>query len=306
MIVPTYNGASYLAAALESIRPQIDDGVEVLAIDDGSTDSTLAILDSYTAKLPLRIVQREHVGNWVLHSNYALSIARGRYACFLHQDDLWLPGRLAVLKRLTAETPEAALFLHPVRYLDARGQDVGPWSCPLPSGRLESRVVIERLLVQNFIAMPAPLFFRETALRVGGMNDYFWYTADWDFWLKMAAYGPTVYYPRPLAAFRIHALSQTAQGVSRAGEMRRQIEEVLDKHLPIWEALNPNRREVGPVARIAVEVNYAMASLVHGERPTGHPLAWRMLTLGWEGWHRLLRDSRIVERVSARLRARWC
>jgi glycosyltransferase involved in cell wall biosynthesis len=305
VIVPTYNGAAYLPAALESMQPQLDDQIEVVAIDDGSTDSTLTILETYAARLPLRIVRREHVGNWVANSNHALSIARGRYVCFLHQDDLWLPARLAVLKQLTVKAPEATLYIHPVRYLDARGQDVGPWRCPLPAGRLSPPVVIERLLVQNFIAMPAPLFPRDKALEVGGLNEALWYTADWDFWLKMAACGPIVYHPRALAAFRIHAHSQTAQGIARAAEMRRQIEAVLDKHLPIWEALYPTRREVRAVARLAVELNYALATLVHGQRPIGRLLIWQLLGLGWEDLHRLLRDSRLLERVLARVRARW-
>ena len=51
------------------------------------------------------------------------------------------------------------------------------------------RVVVERLLVQNFISMPAPLFSREAAIRVGGLDEDLWYTADWDFWLKLAAVG---------------------------------------------------------------------------------------------------------------------
>ena len=76
--------------------------------------------------------------------------------------------------------------------------------------------MVERLLVQNFIAIPAPLFRRDQALSVGGLDARLWYAADWDFWLKLAAMGPTVYSPRPLAGFRIHSQSQT---ITRAGQM---------------------------------------------------------------------------------------
>jgi hypothetical protein len=163
--------------------------------------------------------------------------------------------------------------------------------------------VVERLLVQNFIAVPAPLFARAAALRAGGLDEGLWYTADWDFWLRLAAAGPAVYHPRPLAAFRIHALSQSALGVSRADEMRCQIEQVLEKHLKEWEARFPGRAEVGRVARISAAVNHALACCAHGRRPDWLPLALRFFVLGPAGWWRFLRDSRIVDRVSARLRA---
>jgi len=303
VIVPTYNGAPYLGATLASIERQAGDGVEVIAVDDGSADATPAILAEYARRLPLRVFLRPRVGNWVASTNYGLSVARGDYACFLHQDDVWLPDRLRVLRRLVDDEPGVALFLHPARYIDHGGQQVGLWRCPLQAGKLRPDVVVERLLVQNFIAVPAPLFARAAALRAGGLDEGLWYTADWDFWLRLAAAGPAVYYPRPLAAFRIHALSQTARGVSRADEMRRQIEQVLDKHLGPWEARCPGRAEVGRVARISAAVNHALACSAHGRRPDWLALARRFFALGPAGWWRFLRDSRIVERVPARLRA---
>ena len=54
------------------------------------------------------------------------------------------------------------------------------------------------------------MFLRESAVAAGGLDETLWYTADWDLWLKLAAAGPTVYLPRPLAAFRVHPESQTA------------------------------------------------------------------------------------------------
>jgi GT2 family glycosyltransferase len=304
VILPTYNGADYLTQTLGSMVDQIDDQVEVIAVDDGSTDTTLAILHAFCRRLPLRILTRGRIGNWVANTNYGLAQARGRYACFLHQDDLWLPGRLRAMRLLLAREPKAALVLHASRYIDARGRDVGIWRSPLPAGRVDSRKLIERLLVQNFIAVPAPLFMREAALRVGGLDEELWYTADWDFWLKLASAGPIVYYPSPLAAFRIHPASQTAQGVSRAGEMRRQIEVVLQKHLPAWEAAHPRRTEIGRVARLSLEVNYAMAACAYGVRPSCLTLMGCFLALGPAGWYRFFHDSRIVERLSAQVKAR--
>ena len=59
VIMPTYNGASFLTNALNSILSQADDQIEVIAVDDGSTDATIPILKSFATKLSLRIVTRE-------------------------------------------------------------------------------------------------------------------------------------------------------------------------------------------------------------------------------------------------------
>jgi hypothetical protein len=160
------------------------------------------------------------------------------------------------------------------------------------------------LLVQNFIAVPAPLFLRKAALRVGGLDEELWYTADWDFWLKMSLAGPIFYLPKPLSAFRIHPASQTAQGVSRAGEMRKQIEVVLQRYLPVWEAAHPGRHEIGRVARFSLEINHALAACAYGDRPSSLSLMGQFLALGPSGWYRFFHDSRILERLSAQIKAR--
>ena len=307
MIVPTYNGQSYLHAALEGIVAQGDDRIEVLAIDDGSTDRTLAILDEYTTRLPLEVIPRPHFGNWTTTTNIALSRARGDHACFLHQDDCWLPGRLEVLKRLLTEHPRAALFLHPSWFIDVEGRRVGRWRCPLPrDGRpVASDFVLERLLVQNFISIPAPLFRRETVLALGGLDETLWYTADWDLWLKLVATGETVHWPEPLSCFRIHPLSQTVRASSQSARFRSQMERVFERHMARWKPSRRRvKRQVAKAGRFSAAVNTAMVAHFHGQRAHLGRLAWQALALGPGGWRRFLRDSRIVERTRARLRTR--
>lgn len=303
VLMPTYNGAAYLAAALDSIAGQVQEDVEVIALDDGSTDGTLDLLHRYTDHLPLRIVARGRVGSWVANTNHGLSLARGEYICFLHQDDCWLPQRLATLKARAIAHPGVALFLHASFFIDTAGRRLGTWRCPLPPYRsLHPDSVLERLLVQNFIAIPAPLFRREAALRVGGMDERLWYTADWDLWLKLAAAGETFYDPRPRACFRIHALSQTMRQSRDGTEFRRQHEAVLERHLPCWLHGHADLRPLLPqVAEFAAEVNTALAGSLHLRMPNLASLLGHGFSLGAAGWHRFLRDSRIVERIRARL-----
>jgi len=307
----TYNARDYLATALDSVLAQGDGGVEVIAVDDASTDETREILDSYRSRLDLQVVARKkNTANWMAGLNEGLRRARGNYVCFLQHDDYWLDGRLRTARAALARKPEAVMLMHAARFVGRNGGWLGEWNCPLPTGRsLSSEEVIERLLVQNFVAVQAPIFRREAALRVNGLDEALWYSADWDFWLKMAAEGRTIYLADALSAYRIHNHSMTWWRTDeQIGEQRRQLEQVLDGHSAALEKRRPIRPATRRAARFSIEVNTTLAAYAH--RP-GLPvigLGARFLGLGPSGWHRFLRDSRIVERVSARLRAgmhRW-
>jgi GT2 family glycosyltransferase len=303
VVMPTYNGEAYIGAALSSVMAQDCRDLEVLAVDDGSTDRTPEILEAFAQRLPLTIVRRERVGNWVANSNHGLALARGEFACFLHQDDRWAPNRLSMVRRLVERHPAASFFLHASWFIDTHGRRIGLWRCPLPRREtlLDPEQVVERLLVQNFISMPAPLFRREEALRAGGLNEQLWYTADWDLWLTLAAAGRTVYCPKALSAFRIHPASQTVRRSQNNDEIRRQSALVLDKHLKAWEEIRPVVPSVRRAARYSVEANAILAACAQGNREGLLRLACRFVLLGPEGWYRFLRDSRIVERCSARV-----
>lgn len=307
VILPTYNGEAYLAEALTSVAEQADDRLEVIAIDDGSTDRTPAILRQFADRLPMQVLARPREGNWVANTNLGLATARGEFACILHQDDRWLPGRVRAIRRLVDAHPDIPLLLHPSYFIDASGRRVGTWRCPLPRhGRpLPPKLVVGRLLVQNFIAIPAPVFRRRTVLDLGGMEPAWRYTADWDLWLKLAAAGPTLYHPEPLTCFRIHAAAQTVGCAARGESFQAELLATLEGHLSACRARGTEpSASLRRVARFSVDLNTALGAWLHGQRPPLGRFALRWLSLGPVGWHRYLRDSRIIERVAARLRLR--
>jgi GT2 family glycosyltransferase len=300
--MPTYNGAAYLAAAISSVARQNDPDLEILAIDDGSHDDTLAILKACARHVPLRVIEQTHGGNWVASSNRGLRLAQGDWVCFLHQDDFWFDERLAQLRAALRRAPRATLVLHAAWFIDSRGRRLGLWRCPLPGGKapLSAALLRERLLVQNFIAMPAPLFRREAALHVGGLDEQLWYTADWDFWLKLAGNGQAIYLPTALVGFRVHPESQTFRLSNRTSEFRRQLETVFERHV---SALGDNGHAIRRAACFSIELNTLLASSMHGHGAPWPRIMGDWLNLGPAGWRRYLRDSRIHERIAARLRA---
>jgi glycosyltransferase involved in cell wall biosynthesis len=301
--MPVYNGEAYLEQALDSVLAQHEEGIEIVAVDDGSTDRTLEILERFSSRMPLRVLSDGRTGNWVASTNRGMRDARGAFVCILHQDDMWLQGRMAALKHELRSDPTPALVLHASWYVDASGRRIGRWRCPLPAGfDLSSDYVIERLLVQNFVAAPATLFPRRLALDSGGMAEDLWYTADWDLWLRLAEEGRVRYISRPLSAFRVHDHAQTVTRSVDSGDFLRQHTVVLDRHLGSLNG-NHDRSAVEHAARFSIQVNLALAALAHRQRPQLVSLGSLALRLGPAGWRRYFRDSRILERAGARVRA---
>jgi len=305
VIMPTYNSERYLRETFESLVAQDERGFECVVVDGGSTDATPDIIGEYSRSLDVRVFLRPDFPNWIGKTNFGFAEAAAEHVCMLHHDDLWNAGRAGAVRRALASNPETALVLHPSTLIDGAGRAVGQWSCPLepvPQSYAPQQM-LERLLVQNFISVPSPTFRRDTALEVGGVDPSLWYTGDWDFYLKLASTGPTVYLDEPLSSFRLHGASLTVTGSANGAEFRRQLDTVLERH--IGSIMNDDvRHRVQRTARASNEVNAALAAALHGSYGELPRAFGALAALGPAGWRRYFRYSRISERVGARLRAR--
>jgi GT2 family glycosyltransferase len=301
IVMPTFNGEKFVGAALESVRQQNDRELEVIVVDDGSFDRTLDIVREFMTTLPIRLIEHKRIGNWVAMTNIGLREARGDWVSFLHQDDLWLSGRLAKVRSEIAQG-EGAMVLHNSVLIGPNGQRLGLSTCPLARGNVSPSGFIEHLLIQNFIALPAPAFRRKAVLDSGGLDEALWFTADWDLWLRLGAMGRVRFLPDRLTGFRIHPESQTAARPLASGEWKRQLETVFNRHLERWNGTGSRRRAVTRAGQASMAVSTALAGLSRGQRASLREPLQKLVTLSPSAWSRFLRDSRIVQRVWPRLK----
>jgi glycosyltransferase involved in cell wall biosynthesis len=261
VIVPSYNGERWLAAALQSVVEQRDSGIEVIVIDGSETDSTLKIVDGFTDKLLIRAQRRPDLRTWTAKTNFGVGQAQGDRVCMLHVDDLWLPNRCFEVRKWLSIQSDGVMHLHPSYIIDDSGRRLGLWRCPLPGGDspVPTDTLIERLLVQNFIGIPSPTIRRDAYLSVGGLDNALWYTADWDLYVKLAAIGSVYYHSIPLACFRVHKGSLTVSGSRNSADFRNQHQAIVDRH---GDKLSPEARaEILPIAAASFDLNTALAGL---------------------------------------------
>lgn len=303
VVMPIHEGAKWIAATLDSLVSEPTENIEIIAIDSSSNDVTSAIVRQYKPQLPIHLLIRQDLVPWQTKTNLGVQLAKGDYCCILHQDDLWLPRRMDAVRRWLKLAPNCVLHLAPTAIVDSRGRHVGNWRCPLPVGPiLTENLLIERLLVQNFISVPAPVFRRDAWLSCGGMDERLWYTPDWDIWLKLAVAGPVMYHEEYTTGFRVHGSSLTISGSRDRHEFQSQMEIVLARHIgriPI-----SIRGRVERAARASINVNVSLAAASAGNLNMLLPAVAKLLSLGPVGMGRYLRDSRLLERLIPRLRSK--
>jgi glycosyltransferase involved in cell wall biosynthesis len=302
VVMPSRCGEQWIDTSLKSLAGESAADIEVIVIDSSPTSATRDIACNYAHSLRLRVLERCDLASWQDKTNLGVKLASSEHICWLGVDDVWLPGRVAAIRSWIASAPAAPLHLAPSAIIDKAGHNLGLWRCPLPArAALGSNFVLSRLLVQNFVAAPAPVFRKDAWLACGGLDANLWYTADWDIWLKLAALGPVSYHDDVTVGFRIHENSLTVTGSRNGADFVRQMNIVLDRHLVNFDGRS---KPLERIARASIDVNGALALAQTGNFRGLLRAAWQVLRLGPTGIYRYFRDSRIVERLLPRVRAK--
>jgi len=204
VIVPARDVERYVVEALDSARSQTWPDLEIIAIDDGSSDGTLALLEQLALRgdpgTPRLQVLRQEQRGVSAARNAGLRRSDKPYVAFLDADDRWHPELLEQLVELLERRAELDLAFPWYRYVDANGDPVGVESQPP-----RDRYGFEDLVVDNPIHSATGVVGRRQALlAAGGFDETLASTVDLDLWLRVAARRPANIgcVPRVLADYR--------------------------------------------------------------------------------------------------------
>lgn len=222
IVVPTYDRAGLLERAIDSILAQDYPSLDVLVLDDGSSDATPEILARYAAEHPARLSWKRHDNIGQARTlNRGFEAAHGDLVGYLSSDDLLLPGAVTRLAGVLAEDRDAVLAYPAYRVIDASGETLDTITPPAYSSR-------ESVRLGDTIVGPGALFRRTALERVGGWDPSLRYLGDLDFWLRLAHAGELRLVPEPLACWRRHggALTVADEGIAMARERIRIVEDL--------------------------------------------------------------------------------
>jgi hypothetical protein len=200
VVIPVYNLRPYLSEAIESALGQTlpSDELEVIVVDDGSTDDSAAVARRYVPRV--RLLEQPNRGVSAAR-NAGIREARGTFLAFLDADDRIRPGKLAAELAAFAAAPDRGVAYSGWRCIDEAGADLPEQGVPRQEGAL-----LSQLALGNLVHPHAPLVRRDAVMGVGGFDESLSPAADWDLWLRLTRAGLTwIPVGLPLAEYRIRA-----------------------------------------------------------------------------------------------------
>ncbi len=201
VIIPAYNCAKTIKETIESVLNQSFTDLELLVINDGSTDSSLDIV-SKIKDSRIKIFSYTNAGGNVSR-NRGINHAVGEFISLLDADDIWTPDKLATQLQALEENPPTKVAYSWTDYIDEYGKFVHSGTHISLDGN-----VYEHLLVKNFLENGSnPLICKDALLTVGGFDESLLAGQDWDMWLRLAREFNFVAVPEVQILYRISANS---------------------------------------------------------------------------------------------------
>jgi glycosyltransferase involved in cell wall biosynthesis len=179
VVMSVYNGEKYLNDAIGSIINQTFSDFEFIIINDGSTDSTQMIIDSYN-DCRIRKYYQQNMG-LTKALNRGLKIAEGKYIARQDADDISLAQRFCYQVDFLNKNKDVGLVGTHAAAIDSNGKEIGIWKTPISHNKIS-----EQLKRGNSFAHGSVMLRKKTIQEIGGYREKFMYTQDYDLWLRIS------------------------------------------------------------------------------------------------------------------------
>jgi glycosyltransferase involved in cell wall biosynthesis len=201
VIIPVFNQAQFVGEAIESALVQTRSPLEVIVVDDGSTDGTPEVLQTFAPDPRVRLIRQQN-GGVAVARNAGAAAASGQFFAFLDADDIWLPGKLERQRERFANEPDLSLVHCGVE--EFTDKDLP--GCERVDG-MEGSIAPELLFFNRTVLLgggSGVMVSAKLFIELGGFDGRMSTSADWDFFYRCASRGPVGFLPEVLLRYRIH------------------------------------------------------------------------------------------------------
>lgn len=263
VVVPAFNQCGYLRDALHSALSQTMSDLEIVVVDDGSTDATREVCDSFSDARVRYIRQRNDGTMGIGARNHAMLAARGGWIAILDQDDLWAPSKLRRQLEFAVTQADAGAVFCRARFIDAAGAVTGEQQGPL----LQGDVFHDLLSANRYYASSG--MFRRSLLPLMGLPHESVGLGDWYLWLSVARHARVCALDELLVDYRRHEAGY------QASQLRGRRQAFLLDHWKLILAIEPRLHDDCALCREALgrlrqfvamqQIELARGALLHGE-----------------------------------------
>jgi glycosyltransferase involved in cell wall biosynthesis len=208
VIIPVYNGEKYIGATIGSVLSQTEQRFEIIAVNDGSSDRSLHVLEEIQKDHPKQLVILSGANKGVSRArNSGVCAARGKYLAFIDQDDLWARQKLEEQLRIHEQDPVPKISFTNEAIIDETGRVIHKSVLRLDEKNRGN--IFEELLFDNFIPLSSVMLPKTLFLQAGGFDPTYTLAEDFDFLLRAAQNSLVEYVPASLLFYREHPGSNT-------------------------------------------------------------------------------------------------
>jgi len=197
VIIPAYNKSELTLRAIESVLNQTYDNIEIIVVDDGSSDNTKEELKSFGNKI--RYIFKENAGACSAR-NVGIKQATGEYIALLDCDDIYYPEKLAKSVEYLETNPDYGFVSTNAYLIDANDKVVSVFS---NSHRKRNGFIASKLIFINLVCNSTVIVRRSCFKKVGYYDEKIFIPADWDMWLRLAEVYKAGYIDEKLTGYRV-------------------------------------------------------------------------------------------------------
>ena len=231
VVTPTYNQSAFLRETIESVLSQDYPNIELIVIDDGSTDKTPQILAEYTGRIQWE--SQKNMGQTpTINKGWAQS--KGEIITWLNSDDTFLPGAVKKAVDYLRAHPDVGIVFGDTLFTEADGT-------PLEQTKRLKGFDFKKFVVkcENVIPQPSAFIRRSVLENTGPLDPSYYYFMDWDFWLRAGIRNRIEYLPELFSTYRLHEESKT---VAQAAKAAPELEYMYKKYFALPELPDEIRR----------------------------------------------------------------
>ncbi|BAZ41271.1 putative glycosyl transferase [Calothrix sp. NIES-4101] len=223
IIIPSYNHSKYIIQTLNSVCNQTYENLEIIVIDDGSSDDSAKLISEFSDPRLLFIQQNNQGAHATI--NRGLSMASGDYIAILNSDDLYMKNRIQTCLNIATNINKDSMITSYIEVVDSNGQALGikegyknmfPYQPLYPEKTfITTDDPIKNLLMFNYIATTSNFFCHKSIIDKIGEFSPLRYVHDWDYFLRIAEYFPIHIINQPLLQYRVHQNNTISENKSR-------------------------------------------------------------------------------------------
>ena len=254
VVIPCYNGLPYLTQALDSAVAQTHRPIEIIVVDDGSSDDSPAVVRDYAQKYPqlnIQLIQQANAGEPAAR-NTGINAAKGDWVAMLDTDDWWEPDKLEQQVAAALQAGPECVLVHTGGIIHLPDGATVEGDLEKPARR--TGWCTQALLEPTSIGHPSIMVRRDALAQIDGYDESFRQSCDIDLYFRLSVVGTFAFVPQRLLHYRKHEKQMSTSQIDQIPFHHRAVRQFFESHPDMADKIGRDRIQQALCEHVAVKL----------------------------------------------------